>query len=167
MLGLLCAHAWGDVALSPEQQAYVRAHPEISMCVDPDWAPFERLNARGEHEGIAADLLRLLASRAGLTLRIHVTPDWDASLAASKAGECQLLGFLNQSPDRDAWLLFTQPYFTDANVLISREEHPSVASLGDFVGARIALPSGTSVEEKLRRLYPGLQFVIVGSEAEA
>lgn len=74
MLGLLCAHAWGDVALSPEQQAYV---------------------------------------------------------------------------------------------LISREEHPSVASLGDFVGARIALPSGTSVEEKLRRLYPGLQFVIVGSEAEA
>ena len=167
MLGLLCAHAWGDVALSPEQQAYVRAHPEISMCVDPDWAPFERLNARGEHEGIAADLLRLLASRAGLTLRIHVTPDWDASLAASKAGKCQLLGFLNQSPDRDAWLLFTQPYFTDANVLISREEHPSVASLGDFVGARIALPSGTSVEEKLRRLYPGLQFVIVGSEAEA
>lgn len=167
MLGLLCAHAWGDVALSPEQQAYVRAHPEISMCVDPDWAPFERLNARGEHEGIAADLLRLLASRAGLTLRIHVTPDWDASLAASKAGKCQLLGFLNQSPDRDAWLLFTQPYFTDANVLISREEHPSVASLGDFVGARIALPSGTSVEEKLRRLYPGLQFVIVASEAEA
>ena len=167
MLGLLCAHAWGDVALSPEQQAYVRAHPEISMCVDPDWAPFERLNARGEHEGIAADLLRLLASRAGLTLRIHVTPDWDASLAASKAGKCQLLGFLNQSPDRDAWLLFTQPYFTDANVLISREEHPSVASLGDFVGARIALPSGASVEEKLRRLYPGLQFVIVASEAEA
>ena len=83
MLGLLCAHAWGDVALSPEQQAYVRAHPEISMCVDPDWAPFERLNARGEHEGIAADLLRLLASRAGLTLRIHVTRDWDASLGAS------------------------------------------------------------------------------------
>ncbi len=78
-----------------------------------------------------------------------------------------MLGFLNQSPDRDAWLLFTQPYFTDANVLISREEHPSVASLGDFVGARTALPSGTSVEEKLRRLYPGLQFVIVGSEAEA
>lgn len=78
-----------------------------------------------------------------------------------------MLGFLNQSPDRDAWLLFTQPYFNDANVLISREEHPSVASLGDFVGARIALPSGTSVEEKLRRLYPGLQFVIVGSEAEA
>lgn len=78
-----------------------------------------------------------------------------------------MLGFLNQSADRDAWLLFTQPYFTDANVLISREEHPSVASLGDFVGARIALPSGTSVEEKLRRLYPGLQFVIVASEAEA
>ena len=78
-----------------------------------------------------------------------------------------MLSFLNQSPDRDAWLLFTQPYFTDANVLISREEHPSVASLGDFVGARIALPSGTSVEEKLRRLYPGLQFVIVASEAEA
>ena len=74
-----------------------------------------------------------------------------------------MLSFLNQSPDRDAWLLFTQPYFTDANVLISREEHPSVASLGDFVGARIALPSGTSVEEKLRRLYPGLQFVIVAS----
>jgi len=69
--------------LTPAERQYLARGETVRLCVDPDWAPFERLNARGEHEGIAADLLRLLASRAGLTLRIHVTPDWDASLAAS------------------------------------------------------------------------------------
>lgn len=117
--------------------------------------------------GIAADLLRLVAERAGLRLRILPTVDWEASLAASRAGRCQLLSFLNQTAERDAWLLFTEPLFNDVNVLISREEYPPVRDLAALVGARVALPSGTSIEERLRRQYPELQIVHTQNEAQA
>ena len=79
------------------------------MCVDPDWAPFESINKAGQHEGIAADLVQLVAQRVGLRIDLHPVKDWDESLAASKAKICQIMSFLNQTPDRDAWLIFTAP----------------------------------------------------------
>lgn len=154
---LLSLPVMAQLSLTGEQQDYLRRNPQVSLCVDPDWVPFETLDSQGRHEGIAADLLRLLASRAGLNLRIHPTLNWEASLAASRAGDCQLLSFLNQSAERDAWLLFTDPIFNDGNVLISREEHPRVDDLAELVGSRMALPAGTSVETRLRRDYPGLE----------
>lgn len=156
-----------ELLLSEAEQRYRQQHPEVSLCVDPDWVPFESVNANGEHEGIAADLLRLIASRAGLQLRLVETHDWDESLRASQEGRCQLLSFLNQSPDRDAWLLFTRPMFTDVNVLISREEHPFVVDLAALGRERLALPRGTSIEERVRRQFPDIQIVLTDSEAQA
>ncbi|WP_458735857.1 hypothetical protein [Zobellella taiwanensis] len=43
------------VALSPSEQAYIAAHPEVSLCVDPDWWPFESIDRQGRHVGIAAE----------------------------------------------------------------------------------------------------------------
>lgn len=164
---LVVGSAHADLALSEAEQRYREQHPEASLCVDPDWVPFESVNARGEYEGIAADLLRLVAERAGLRLRRVETRDWNESLRASQEGRCQLLGFLNQSPDRDAWLIFTEPMFTDVNVLISREEHPFVVDLAALGAERLALPRGTSIEERVRRQFPDIQIVLTDSEAQA
>lgn len=102
MLGLLCAHAWGDVALSWAAGLCARPPRNQSMCRPGLGAVQYRLNARGR----AWHRRRPAAPAWRRALRIHVTPDWDdASLAASKAGECQLLGFLNQSPDRASWII--------------------------------------------------------------
>lgn len=78
-----------------------------------------------------------------------------------------MLSFLNQSPERDAWLIFTRPLFTDVNVLISREEHPFVVDLSAFAGSSLALPVGTSIEERVRRDYPALRIIHTDSEAQA
>lgn len=74
------------VALSPEEKTYVEHVKAVKMCVDPDWAPFERINAQGQHEGIAADLVQLVAQRVGLSIELYPTTTWEESLAASKAG---------------------------------------------------------------------------------
>lgn len=139
----------------------------VSFCVDPDWPPFEHIDAQGQHVGIAADLLKLAAQRSGVTLQLVPTKDWDDSLAASQTGRCQLMSFLNQSPKRDAWLLFTEPVLVDENVLITREEHAFVSDLAALSNETLVLPKGTSVEERLRRDYPNLNIMLVDSEALA
>ena len=45
------------------------------MCVDPDWAPLERINAQGQHEGIAADLVQLVARRVGPQIELLPVKD--------------------------------------------------------------------------------------------
>jgi two-component system cell cycle response regulator len=155
-----CAGVMAQVGASPDPRV-------IRFCVDPDWPPFEQIDAQGQHVGIAADLLRLVAQRSGLTLQLLPTKDWDDSLTASQAGRCELMSFLNQSPKRDGWLLFTDPVLVDENVLIAREEHGFVSDLASLSGETMVLPKGTSVEERVRRDYPNLSIVLVDSEAQA
>lgn len=137
------------------------------FCVDPDWPPYEIINQNGAHEGIAADLIKLAAQRADVRLELFQTKDWDESVAASKRGDCDALSFLNQTPKRDEWLIFTDPIFTDPNVIITREEHAFIADPAALTDHAIALPKGTSIEERVRRDFPNLRVVLADSEAEA
>lgn len=139
----------------------------IPYCVDPDWAPYEWISGQGRHEGIAADLLRLVADRAGLTLRLMPTADWNESLQAAREGQCLMLSFLNTTPQRRQWLTFTDPLYVDPNVIITHQDHAAVTDLAALDGQRVALPKGTSIEERLRRDYPRLVIMITETEAEA
>lgn len=152
--------------LTPAERAYLDAGP-VAMCVDPDWEPFEKIDAQGRHVGIAADLVRLAAANVGVTIKLIPTADWDESIAASKTGVCQILSFLNQTPKRDEWLMFTRPQFFDYNVFITREEHPPIADPASLNRATIVFPKGTAMEERIRRDYPNLTVMVTDSEREA
>ncbi|SIT17689.1 transporter substrate-binding domain-containing protein [Insolitispirillum peregrinum] len=139
----------------------------LSYCVDPDWPPYEIITAAQQHDGIAADLLGLVAGRAGVELSLVPTRTWDDSLAAARDGSCQALSFLNKSPSRDEWLTFTEPLLVDPNVLVTREDHEYIANLANEGAVRMVLPSGTAIEERVRRDFPNVAISIVNSEAEA
>lgn len=155
------------IDLTPEEQTYLRHAPPISMCVDPDWMPFERINAAGRHEGIAADLIRLIAGRTGLRIELLPTASWEDSLAASRAGRCRIVSFLNRTPERERWLIFTDPLFLDQNIIVTREEHPYIGDPRELANATVALPRGTMVEERIRHGYPNLRIIPTDSENEA
>jgi len=155
------------IQLSEIEKTYLAALGDVKMCVDPDWAPYEYITSAGEHAGIGADLIRLIARRAGIKIRIIPTASWDETIDYSKAGKCHILSMLNQTPDRENWLLFTAPYFIDYNVFITREEHPLITNPAKLINKTVVLPTGTSIEEKLRRDYPNLTIILVASEAEA
>lgn len=156
-----------NIELTPQERSYIAQNPHISMCVDPDWVPFERINPQGMHEGIAADLVQLIAQRVGLKIDLYPVKTWEESLAASKGKRCQIISFLNQTPARDQWLIFTRPIFFDQNIIITREEHPYIGDPKSLTDQTIALPRGTMIEERIRQEYPNLQLIITETEQEA
>ena len=155
------------LALSDTERSHLQQLGTVKFCVDPDWSPFEVIDDTDQHVGIAADLLALVAERTGLPLRLLKTKSWTESLEASRTGRCQLISLLNQTPERDAWLIFTQPILTDDNILITREDHPFVVDLDSLQGQTMVLPKGTSIEERVRREFPQLKIIVTDSEAEA
>ncbi len=156
-------HATG-VALTMEERQYLQQLGPVSMSVDPDWLPFEELDKEGNYRGIAADLIALLGERLGITFKIVPTANWDETLEYSRAGMCMIIPFLNQTPDREQWLLFSDPLYSDPNVLITRNEHPYIADLGSLSNITMVLPEGTSVEENLRLRLPNLHIITVATE---
>ena len=157
----------GDVSLTPTEQAYLREHKKVTLCVDPDWVPYEQIDASGKHVGIAADLLALVADRTGLEFELVRTADWNESLAFSKSGQCKVLSFLNQTTERSEWLIFTSPLFSDPNVFITREEHHYISDPAALEHESIVFPEGTAMEGLIRERYPNLEIKLVRSEDEA
>ncbi len=156
-----------NVHLTLEEQAYLKQKKEITMCVDPDWEPFEIINKMGKHEGISADLIQLTAKRLGVKIRLIPTKTWEETLAFSKSKKCDILSFVNQTPEREKWLIFTQPLLSDPNILITREEHPFIGDVRGLNQERVVLPSGTAVLEKMQKDFPNLIYIPVVSEPDA
>lgn len=153
----------GDL-LSPAQRTWLEETGPVTMVVDPDWMPFERLDAEGNFTGIAADLVALVGKRLGIDFQLIPTRDWNESLDISRSGGAMLIPFLNQTPARETWLTFTEPLLHDKNVLITRSTFPYISDLGGLSGMTLVLPEGTSVEERIRQDYPNLRIRLVPDE---
>ncbi len=151
------------ILLSPEEKKYLEQLGPITVCPDPDWLPYAQMDSKGSFTGIAADLMKLLSERLGISFTYIQAKDWDEAVALSQAGKVLLLPFLNQTPKRDQWLTFTEPLFLDSNVFITREEHPFITDASLLKDKTIAVPSGTSIEEKVRRDYPNLKILNTGN----
>lgn len=152
--------------LSDTEQGYL-ASRQFTMCIDPDWWPFEMLNASGQHIGIAADFHALVRERTGVQVVLWAATTWQEQIQASQAGRCQLLSFINRSTEREQWLIFTEPLLKDPNVLITREEYPLVTDLAKEHGKTIALPQDTAVSERIRREFPQLKVISTITEEQA
>lgn len=155
-----------QVALTPEEKDYLTKLGSITVCPDPDWVPYERMDENGDFSGIAADLMHLVAQRLDISFTYVIAKDWDEAVALSQAGKILILPFLNQTPAREKWLIFSDPLFIDPNVFITREEHPFISDPTTLTDKTIVFPSGTSVEERVRRDFPHLTVVNVPTENE-
>ncbi len=155
------------IELTQTEMDYIKTHPSIRMVVDPSWYPYEALDEEGTYVGISADVINLISQRTGLVFEIVPTNSWEESLEIAKAGDADVVSCLNQTDERDTWLLFTETYFVDPNVLITREEHDYISNLSRLSGEKMVLPEGSSIEEWIRADYPNLEIIIVASEKDA
>lgn len=152
------------VPLSRSERQYLNALGPITVAPDPYWPPFEFIDANNRFVGIAADLLAIIAQRLGIEFNFIIPEDWEQAIRWSQAGEVLILPFLNQTPDRDEWLIFTDPLLVDPNVFITREEHPFITDPAQLYDLTMVLPSGTAIEERVRQHFPQLLIRTVDNE---
>ena len=155
-----------EIVLNEKQTTYLKNKKVITMCVDPDWEPFEKINKDGLQEGISADIIKLISTKLNIKIELIPTNDWDESIDFSKQKKCDILSFLNETPKRKEWLVFTEPIFTDSNVLVGRSEKKYIEDISK-VNLSIALPRNTAMSERFAKDFPNLVIIPTSSEDEA
>ena len=153
-------------ALEPAERAYLDAKGPLRLCVDPDWAPLESIDASGRHIGIGADVMALLSARAGVELQLVPTASWAESMAKAQARECDLLSMVTRTPEREAWFDFTEPYIDIPGVLVTRGDVHHVTDLIQVLDEPLGIMRGFSTVQTLREQYPGIRLVEVDSYRE-
>ena len=154
-----------DIALTEAERAWLREHPVIRAHNEQNWPPFN-FNSYGEPRGFSIDYLNLLADKLGLRVEYQTGSDWNAFMDRIRDKRLDLMLNIVATEERRADLLFTEPYATTPNVIVSRSDQP-FANLDDLRGRLVAFPSGFFVETLLSRHYPDIRRLPTEDALEA
>ncbi|MPQ76476.1 transporter substrate-binding domain-containing protein [Hydrogenovibrio sp. JE_KL2] len=164
-LFLLSFHAQAALQLSPKEKHWIKEHPVVHLGGDFNWPPFEFADAKKEHAGIAADILKEIAKRTGLTIRVK-TGIWSDILAQAKAGQLDGLSCAVKTQQREAYFTFTTPYTTMPLALVV-STNSSIRNLKQLNGKTLALNGASYLEEWIRKHYPQIHVVPMHSNKQA
>ena len=149
--------------LTAEERAYLAHKGSIKYCVQPDWLPFQRINEQGKHEGIAQDMLQLMAERLDMQFELLPTKDWAESVAAIRARRCDILPLGMDVPSRHDLLNFSRPYVSEPLAVATRASEPDLQQAADIGNRKLGLIKGFAPKKILQQLYPFMNIVDVES----
>jgi|GEM_PF-882184 len=139
------------VALTSEERAWLRAHPNITLAYTGDFEPEVIVNSDGSHSGFLVDFLEELNKRLGIRikLRIDSVPEI-LQMAETKAVD----GILEMHPEYadKLGLLKTEGYLTAYPAVFARR-NVSFEDPPDFSDKTVAIVNQIYFMEKMARQY--------------
>lgn len=153
------------LALSAEEKEYLLGKKKITMCVDPDWYPFETIRD-GKHIGIAADVMRRFEAKIGIPIEAIPVSSWTESLELAKARKCDIFSLASSTPGRLEYMNFTAPYVSLPIVLVTKTDQPFIEDIYSLKGKKMGAVKGYAITEKLKLNSPELEIVEVASITE-
>ncbi len=161
----ITAKARRSLTFTPDQKEYLLRKKKITMCVDPEWYPFETIR-EGEHIGIAADVMDIFERRLGIPIVLVPTNSWDESLRLAQNRTCDILSLASPTPSRQVYMHFTRPYVTLPIVMATTMDKPFIEDVTTLRGKKLGAVKGYSITEYLKSSHPDLEIVEVDSITE-
>lgn len=156
----LYANVQTEAIFTTQEKAWIQAHPLISFGADPSWAPFDYIDEKGEHQGIAKDYLVQIAKISGLKFSLYAKKKWADVMEDIKAQKVDLVSAVYFSKQREEFLHYTHPYLKLSEYIFTLKETEKIKSYADLDGKKIAVVKGYAVESWLREHHPYLKLVI-------
>jgi diguanylate cyclase (GGDEF)-like protein len=135
--------------------------------VDRDFAPYEWLDTLGRHQGLDAEYFALLAQRLGVKFEVVRDKPWKEILAMARAGELDMLSDAVRTEEREAFLLFSEPYISNPIIIVDGGRAGFARSLERLSGQKVAVENGYFMQEVLKRRHPNIVVVAGRDTREA
>lgn len=154
LLCVLPAAAVAAEPLTPAQRGWL-AGQAVRFGPESDYPPFIFRHPDGRLDGLSLQMLRAVQRHTGLVLREEPAQALAPLLQAARERRVDLLSSLRPTPERAAYLRFSQPYVTVPAVLLRR---PSDAAqpLQALAGQKVAIGQGYAAEAVLRQRHPAV-----------
>lgn len=153
-------------SLTTQQRNWLSEHSKIRLGIDPAWPPYDFLDRQGNHAGMAADVLALIAPRLGIELQHQKGLSWSQLLKSAEERQLDLLSLCTQTPERNKYLAYSDPVISVPWVIITRKDYRSIRDLADMKGERIAMIKSYAVVEIAQSKLPNLDIQLVNNALE-
>ena len=149
------------VYFTKTEQEYLSEKKEITMCIDPNWMPFEKFDKNGDYIGMSADYFEIFKKEVPIPFKLVKTKTWSESLEFAKQKKCDILSLAMETPKRRAYLNFTTPYLKIPLVVATRLDVPFINDIEELNGAKVGIPKGYAYNEIIRQKYPKIKIIEV------
>ena len=145
--------------------ADVQKAGKLMIATSPDFPPFESLEGN-EVVGIEVDIMELICAELGVEAEF-VQMDFDSVLIGIQAAkyDCAMSG-ITVTPDREKNMLFTDPYYNAAQVIVVTEGS-AIASKADLEGKTVSVQTGTTAESGCQDEGIAVQAFAANADAKA
>jgi polar amino acid transport system substrate-binding protein len=147
--------------LTEEEQTYLEHKKQISMCIDPNWLPYEGFDKQGKHIGLNTNFINIFRKQLPIPIEIVHTGSWSESLQFAKERKCDLLSLAAKTTERSQYLNYTSPYLVTPRVLVTKLNIPFIDNFTHLENKKIGVPEGYEQEELIRTNYPNIILVKV------
>ncbi|MFM0322378.1 ATP-binding protein [Caballeronia glebae] len=147
------------IALTPEETAWIAAHPVVHYSMLAQAAPLMFRDQRGNAAGIAVDVLDAIARVTGLRFEARMRTSMAQLRADLKSGESAIvpfsLGALSSLPGGEA----TTPTGESIFVILTAAGRPPLRDAAALAGKRVAIPSDSPLVNFVREDSPRARIV--------
>ena len=150
------------IVLTSIEKKYLKNKKQISLCVDPNWMPFEKIE-NNRIVGMTSHLFKLIESEIGTPLKLTPSANWKESVESFENNECDILTLAAISPERAKQFNFTQSYLSPVVVVVSKNSSTSTSKGTLLSGERLGIVKGYVYYNYIKEHYPELKLIEVTS----
>ncbi len=155
-------HLENNILLDDDEKDYLKNKKTITMCVNPDLMPFEKVE-NGQHMGIIADYLKLVENKIKTPITLIPTKTWNESLEKSKNKECDILSLAINLPQNNKHVNFTKPYLTTPLVIASNINTSFIDNISQIKNQIFAIEKDSIYKEMIELKHPNIQLAEVSN----
>jgi PAS domain S-box-containing protein len=149
-----------------QYREYLNTKQTITMCVDPNWMPYEKIE-KGKHIGMAADFMEYFQENIGIPIVLVPTKTWEESTRFAKERKCDIFSLAMSTPSRLEYMNFTPPYVSFPLVVATKMNTLFILNVEDIINTKtLAIVKGYAFAELLRNKFPKNKLIEVNSIQE-
>ncbi len=152
--------------LTPEERAFVAAHPVITVGGETDWPPMDYVED-GVYKGAAKDYLDEIAAISGIEFNVVTGYTWSELMGLLRDQEIDMVPMMYWTAHRGREFNLTNPYITVRHYVFTNGNRPDINDFGDLYGKTMAIPAGYAHIEYLNRHHPDIRITEVPSILDA
>ena len=161
VLPLLSVSNASNLEFTAEEQTWLDSYPTVRVGPAPDFPPVEFFNEDGQFSGMAAEYLELIKELVPAEFEVQQLESWSEVVSRTRKGNIDIWLEAAQTPERDQFMLFTEPYINLPAVIIAKHDLEGPLTLQDLQGMRIVGIEGYATLDYIRSVLPDADVDLV------
>lgn len=168
---LLCFYAYPIKSellntLTEEEKKWLKEHPVIKVAFDPEWAPIEFFDDKGNPQGASYEYLQMYEDMLDIKFQFQHNKTWDELVLMLKRKELDIASAITDNDDRRKYLTFTKPYSNFFVGIYSKNDTKYIGSIKELKNKQVAVVKEYFIHLYIKSNFPELNLLEVNTIEE-